>query len=61
MKGVPEIHFKQTDISAAVDVMATIERLAMERQAKEDSEYEEGGGSMGVIDGLDFDYEEDLK
>ena len=61
MKGVPEIHFKPTDISAAVDVMATIERLAAERRAKEDREYDEGGEALGVIEGLDFDYEDNLE
>ena len=60
MKGVPEIHFKQTDISAAVDVMATIERLAAERRGREEDEYLEGGEPLGVIQGLDFDYEDDL-
>lgn len=62
MKGVPEVHFKQTDIGAAVDVMTTIDRLASERSAGNedgnDDQYPMGAPG-GMIGGLDFDYDED--
>mmetsp|Transcript_24412 Transcript_24412/g.55041 ORF Transcript_24412/g.55041 Transcript_24412/m.55041 type:complete len:223 (+) Transcript_24412:86-754(+) len=56
MKGVPDINFKEADISAAVDVMSTIDRLARDRASSGES-----GEEMpaGMIDGLDFDLHDD--
>ncbi len=54
MKSVPDVYFKETDMSATVDVISTIDRLARERREKSASE------SPGeLIGGLDFDFEDD--
>ena len=51
MKTVPDVYFKETDMSATVDVISTIERLARDR-----SERLKGENEM-EIDGLDFNFE----
>lgn len=54
MKSVPDLHFKQTDIASAVDVMLTLDKLAAERRGQVDD-----ADLHGTIDGLDFDFLED--
>jgi ribosome-binding factor A len=61
MKSVPDVYFKETDISAAVDVMVTIDRLSEERRSR--GHVDGHGGEdrpSGMIDGLDFDFLDEL-
>ncbi|CAM9863595.1 unnamed protein product, partial [Phaeothamnion confervicola] len=61
MKSVPELFFRQTDVGAAVDVMALIDRVSSSTGGGgvggSDGGYGDGHGAgpTGVIDGLDFD------
>ena len=58
MKGVPDVHFKLTDLAAATDVMATIDRLAGDSAyVGEDGAWDEESPS-GLIGGLDFDFDD---
>jgi hypothetical protein len=50
------VYFKQIDVTSAVDVMSTIDRLAAERVGKNKDPDDEIGGFIG---GLDFDYDEE--
>ena len=51
MKSVPDLHFKQSDVGSAVEVMMTLDMLSRERSTDEE------GLELpsGMIDGLDFD------
>lgn len=65
MKSVPDVYFKETDISAAVDVMATIDKLAAQREGRigifETGDPNDSDGMpRGVIDGVDFDFLSEL-
>ena len=53
MRRVPKLRFSHVDVGRAVDVMATIERLADERERKA------SGGGGDFEDGLDFDVSDD--
>ena len=48
MKSVPDLHFKQTDIASAVDVMLTLDKLAAERRGQVDDADLHGINAMAL-------------
>ena len=55
MKGVPNIAFQQTDVGAAVDVMALIDQVTAESASARSRSV----GGFDIDDDLDFEYEDD--
>mmetsp|Transcript_23201 Transcript_23201/g.33715 ORF Transcript_23201/g.33715 Transcript_23201/m.33715 type:complete len:228 (+) Transcript_23201:117-800(+) len=56
MRGVPNLFFRQVDVGAAVDVMSLIDSIS---KTSSSSIKEQSTIPSGMIDGLDFEFEDD--